>query len=163
MLAANFCFECLTSGVEVVVPTSPGLFASAHFLDGVLETNANGTPGLAFGQSPPGYSAPEDGKVVEDQNNGKLWVMDARGVDDGVELMTGLVAAGCHAVVVFTDRPVFPSHPFAPVAVVSSKAASGYDANVRQALALAIESHVNGEKNSGTAFQITRGITGISV
>ena len=93
-------------------------------------------------------------------------------------MLTGLVAAGCHAVVVFTDRPFFPSHPFAPVAVVSleekkagsltttnnnhSSVGEGGKGAVRQTLALAIESHLNGEA-LGTAFQIPRGITSISV
>ena len=71
---------------------------------------STGKAGLAFGQTLP---------KEEESKAGKLYVMDARGVDDAVELVTGLAASGCHSIVMFSERKFVPQHEMVPVTVVS--------------------------------------------
>ena len=84
-----------------MAPGHGELLHSAHFLDQVFEAGTSPDPGLAFAQAPP--------RQKEALCRGSLYLMDTRGIRDGVELMTGLGASGCHVIVVFTTHfPCFP-------------------------------------------------------
>ena len=146
--AGGLLTACLTRGVNVVVPTSSGLYDNARFLDSVLEINS-GKAGLAFGQP-----------VANDSTPGSLYVMDARGVDDAVELITGLAASGCQSIVVLTDRSFVPQHPMVPVTVVAPNEATTTK-EIVEAMAVAQWTHARGDVPV-TAFQITRGLLCVS-
>jgi hypothetical protein len=146
--AGGLLTACLTRGVNVVVPTSSGLYDNARFLDSVLEINS-GKAGLAFGQPVANGSTP-----------GSLYVMDARGVDDAVELITGLAASGCQSIVVLTDRSFVPQHPVVPVTIVAPNEATTTK-EIVEAMAVAQWTHARGDVPV-TAFQITRGLLCVS-
>ena len=154
-LASNLLTACLSRGVNVVVPTSSGLYQNAEFLDTVLEIST-GAAGLAFGQTLP---------KEEESQAGKLYVMDARGVDDAVELVTGLAASGCHSIVMFSERKFVPQHEMVPITVVSCCGSKDEKVTVKEiveAMRLAHGKHSRGDIPI-SAFQISRGLLSVSV
>jgi hypothetical protein len=148
-LASGLLTACLSRGVNVVVPTSSGLYDTPEFIDTVLEIS-NGDVGLAFGQPP-----------LNTAKDGSLYVMDARGVDDTVELLTGLAACGCHSIVVLTERKFVPQHPIVPVTIISPNENTKTE-DILRAMATAHKIHQDGNIPV-SAFQITRGLLSVSV
>ena len=167
-VASRLLSMALRSGVNVILPTSSGLYDNALFLDSVLEIGS-AEAGLAFGQQPSiAKSSGNNGTC----SSGCLFVMDARGVDDSVELVTGLAASGCHMIVMLTSRSFVPQHPMVPVTAINPvRGMSMLD--VVKSMRMTHNAHRRAEDGSGsggggdcefvTAFQITRGLLSVSV
>ena len=129
------------------------LLKSPEFLDEVFESQENTDPTIAFAQVPP--------EENENSSNG-LHIMNSP-TKDLIETFTAFAASGCLVTIIFSENVLsVPNHPFMPVVLCNK-----FDTltGLLEKIVAAVEKNsLNfGRKNFMEAFQIARGLTGISV
>ena len=145
--AARFVQQCLSCKALPIMASTCPLLKCPKFLDEVFETQ-NTEPTLSFAQQP----------AVAFHG---LHIMNSP-TNDVIETCTAFAAAGSAAIVIFAeDMKTVPGHPFVPVILCNAWNGTG---SLLRSIVDKIEANIDRfEKTENEAFQIARGLSGISV